>query len=90
LKNYRCKTCERQFSADATNRLISAEHRAEIENLLSERISLRGICRAVGVSLTWLWHFMVACGTDHFHVRLPASPAKVWLYELEAEADEPS
>jgi transposase-like protein len=92
-QNHLCKTCERQFSADATNRLISAERRAEIENLLRERISLRGICRAVGLSLTWLLHFMVACLAtcpDHLHVRLPASPAKVWLHELEVKADEPS
>ena len=53
-QNHLCKNCERQFSAGAENLLISSERRAEIENLLRERISLRGICRAVGVSLTWL------------------------------------
>ena len=86
-----CENCERQFSAEGTNRLISAERRAEIANLLRERLSLRGICRAIGVSLTWLLHFMVECFAtcpDHLHVRLPASPAKVWIYKLEAEADE--
>jgi insertion element IS1 protein InsB len=90
-QNYLCKTCERQFSADATNRLISAERRAEIENLLREHLPLRRIFRAVGVSLTWLLHFMVECFAtcpDHLHVRFPASPAKVWIYKLEAEADE--
>ena len=46
-QNYQCKECERQFSAGANNRLISPER---IENLLRERISLRGICRAVDVS----------------------------------------
>src|SRR5688500_17366738 len=60
-QNHLCKNCERQFSASAENRLISAERRADIANLLRERISLRGICRAVGVSLTWLLHFMVEC-----------------------------
>ena len=25
---------------------------------------------------------------DHLHLRLPARPAKVWIYKLEAEADE--
>jgi transposase-like protein len=58
-KNHMCTNCERQFSARAANRLIAAERRAEIANLLRERLSLRGICRAVGVSLTWLLHFMV-------------------------------
>lgn len=32
-----------------------------LESLLRERISLRGICRAVGVNLPWLFHFMVEC-----------------------------
>ena len=31
-----------------------------VEHLLRERLSRRGICRAVGVSLTWLLQFMVA------------------------------
>jgi transposase-like protein len=59
-----CKTCARQFSAEANPQLISQERRAVIEHLLRERLSLRGICRAVGVSLTWLLHFMVEvlCG----------------------------
>lgn len=90
-QNHLCKQCERQFSAGAENHLISAERRADIENLLRERISLRGICRAVGVSLTWLWHFMVECFAacpDHLRLRLPANPNKVLIYKLEAEADE--
>jgi len=90
-QNHLCKNCERQFSAGADNLLISSERRAEIANLLRERLSLRGICRAVGVSLAWLLHFMVECVAtcpDHLHVRLPTSPAKVLLYKLEAEADE--
>ena len=62
-----------------------------IEQLLCERISLRGICRAVGVSLTWLLHFMVerfAACPDHLHVQLPVSPTTVVLRQLEAESDE--
>ena len=58
---------------------------------LRERVSLRGMCRAVGVSLPWLLHCMVECFATcpaHLHARLPASPAKVWVYKLEAEADE--
>ena len=34
---------------------------------------------------------MVECltnGPDHFHVRLPARPANVLIYQFEAEADE--
>ena len=90
-QHHLCKNCERQLSAGATNRLIAAERRAEIASLLRERLSLRGICRAVNVSLTWLLHFMVECFAscpEHLHLRLPARPAKVWMYKLEAEADE--
>jgi insertion element IS1 protein InsB len=45
----------------------------------------------VGVSLTWLLHFMVECFTacpDDLHVQLPTRPTAVVLSRLEAEADE--
>jgi hypothetical protein len=45
--------------ARAEDRIISYEQRTLIEHLLRERLSRRGLCRAVGVSLTWLLHFMV-------------------------------
>ena len=61
-QNHYCKACERQFSASAEPSIIPHEQRTLIESLLRERISLRGICRAVGVSLTWLLHFMVEWG----------------------------
>ena len=90
-QNHQCKACGRQFVASAEDRIISYEQRTLIEHLLCERLSLRGICRAVGVSLTWLLHFMVerfvAC-PDHLHVQLPVSPTDVVIRRLEAEADE--
>src|SRR5919109_91152 len=90
-QNHQCKACERQFGATAEDHRISEAQRTTIERLLCERISLRGICRAVGVSLTWLLHFMVerfAACPKHLHVRLPAGPTDVVLQRLEAEADE--
>jgi hypothetical protein len=70
---------------------ITPEQRLRIEPLLRERISLRGICRAVGVSLTWLLPCMAegltAC-PDALHVQLPARPTAVGMSSLEAEADE--
>jgi insertion element IS1 protein InsB len=90
-QNYQCKACGRQFVASAEDRIIADEQRTLIEHLLHERISLRGICRAVGVSLTWLLHFMVerfvAC-PEHLHVQQQASPTGVIIRQLEAEADE--
>jgi IS1 family transposase/transposase-like protein len=90
-QKHQCKACGRQFVASAEERIIASEQHTLVEHLLRERISLRGICRAVGVSLTWLLHFMVerftAC-PNHLHVQLPVSPTTAVLRQLEAEADE--
>ena len=53
-QNHPCKTCPRQFVQCCEQYLISDDKRGLIERLLVERISLRGICRAVGVTLKWL------------------------------------
>jgi transposase-like protein len=85
-QNYQCKACERQFVANAEERLISDEQCTLIEHLLRERISLRGICRAVGVSLTWLLHFIVerfAACPDDLHIRIPRRPTDVMLRRLD-------
>ena len=90
-QNHQCKACERQLSATTDDHLIADERRTRVEHLLRERISLRGICRAVGVSLTWLLHCMVECFTacpEDLHVQLPARPTTVVMSRLEAEADE--
>jgi insertion element IS1 protein InsB len=90
-QNYQCKACGRQFVVSTEERIIVSEQRTLIEHLLCERISLRGICRVVGVGLTWLLHFMVerfAACPDHLHAQLPVNPTDVVLRRLEAEADE--
>ena len=90
-QNHQCKACERQFVATAEDRSIADEQRTLIAHLLRERISLCGICRAVGVSLTWLLHCMIECLAtcpDHLHVELPEEPTDVVIRQLEAEADE--
>jgi transposase-like protein len=58
-QHHQCKACGRQCVASAAGCIIPDEQRTLIEHLLRERISLCGICRAVGVSLTWLLRFMV-------------------------------
>jgi hypothetical protein len=70
---------------------VSAEEHTVIVYLLRERISLRGICRVVGVSLTWLLRFMAegfAACPDHLDAQLPVGPIDVVIRRLEAEADE--
>jgi polygalacturonase len=90
-QNHQCKACRRQFVASANGRIISDEQRTLIEHLLQECISLCGICRTVGVRLTWLLPFMVerfmAC-PEHLHVQQTASPTDVVIRHLEAEAEE--
>src|ERR671929_2344470 len=81
-QNHQCKACGRQFVVDATNRVIIEEQRALVERLLCEKISLHGICRAIGVSIRWLMDFMVACFAavpDHLHVQPVASSREVLL-----------
>ena len=56
-----------------------------------ERISLRGICRAVGVTLKWLLGFLVQCFEalpDHLHVQPVSNTSDVLIQRLEVEADE--
>ena len=90
-QNHQCKMCGRQFVVDATNRVIDAEHRSLGERWLGEKISLHGICRALGVSMRWLMDFMVArfpAVPAHLHVQPVASSCNVVLGCLEVEADE--
>ena len=56
-----------------------------------ERISLRGICRAVGVTLKWLVGFLVQCFETrpaHLHVQPVRRTQDVVIQRLEVEADE--
>ena len=58
-QNYHCHDCGRQFVQCCEQYLIADDKRSLIERLLLERLSLRGICRAVGVTLKWLLGFLV-------------------------------
>jgi insertion element IS1 protein InsB len=58
--------------------------------LLVERIALRGICRAVGVSLKWLLSFLVQCFEalpDHLHVQPVTGNQHVVMRQLEVQAE---
>jgi len=71
--------------------VITEEQRTLVERLLCEKISLHGICRAVGVSIRWLMGFIAArfaALPDHLHVRPVAAPRDVLMGGLEVEADE--
>ena len=89
-QNHRCKACGRQFVGQFEQRRVSAEHRALIERLLKERLSLRGICRAVGVGMKWLMGFLVRCyraAPVHLNVQSVQRGDSLLVHALEAEAD---
>src|SRR5262245_32892373 len=89
-QNHHCKACGRQFVLQAANRVMSEEQRTLVERLLCEKISLHGICRAVGVSIRWLMGFIVArfaALPDHLHVQPVSCTRDVLIQRLEVEAD---
>jgi insertion element IS1 protein InsB len=89
-QNHHCHDCGRQFVQCFEQYLIAEDKRALIERLLVERIALRGICRAVGVTLKWLLGFLVQCVEalpDHLHVQPLTGHGTVMLRRLEVEAD---
>lgn len=90
-QNHKCKACGRAFVLVRENHVITAEQRAVIERLLLERISLRGICRVIGVGLRWLLAFMVerfTAAPDELYIQPTAGTQRVILQRLEAEMDE--
>jgi insertion element IS1 protein InsB len=85
------KACGHQFVVYADNRAIAEDQRTLVERLLLEKISLHGICRAVGVSIRWLMDFMITrfkALPDHLHVQPVTSPRDVLMGRLDVEADE--
>ena len=92
-QNHHCHDCGRQFVRCFAQYLIADDTRELIERLLLERISLHGICRAVGVGLKWLLGFLVHCVEalpDHLHVQPATCHGNVMIRRLEVEADEMS
>jgi insertion element IS1 protein InsB len=92
-QNHLCKACGRQFVKCFEQYLISDNIRALIERLLLERISLRGICRAVGVGFKWLLGFLVQCFEalpEHLYAQPVTYHGNILIRRLEVEADEMS
>ena len=80
-----------QFVDGFEQYLVSDDTRALIERLLLERLSLRDLCRAVGVGLKWLLGVLVTCFEDlpeHLNGRPITGNTDVMIQPLEVEADE--
>ena len=54
----KCNDCGMQFVENPENKVISQEERERVDKLLLERVSLRGICRTVCVSMPWLLQYI--------------------------------
>ena len=89
-QNHQCKACGQQGGLDTGSRVIAEEQRRLVELLRCEKISLHGMCRAVGVRIRWLMRLLVPCFAalpDHLHVQPVAAPRDGILGWLEVEAD---
>jgi insertion element IS1 protein InsB len=88
-QNYRCRSCGRQFVPDSQR--IDDATRVLVKKLLLERLSLRGICRVLSISLAWLLQFMTEVYDqlpDDLCVREVSPERRLQLLRLAAEADE--
>jgi len=57
-QNHASNECDRPFVENPRNQ-FTASDKETIDKLLLERLSLRGICSAMGVSLTWLMVYII-------------------------------
>jgi len=90
-QNHQGQSCGRQFVVDVAKRVIDAAPHSVVEHLFCEKISLHGICRALGVSIHGLRDFLGArfiAAPDHLHVQPIASSWDIILRCLEVEAEE--
>src|SRR5574342_446634 len=90
-QNYQCRRCGREFIRELDRDPITPEQQELVKKLLLERISLRGICRVVGVSLGWLLTFLVSLYEElpeHLNVSLEQRDNHVLMQRLEVAADE--
>jgi IS1 family transposase len=90
-QNHQCRRCGQEFILELDREPVSPEQQALVKKLLLERISLRGICRVVGVSLDWLLAFLVSLYgelPDHLNVSLEHVDNHIIIQRLEVEADE--
>src|SRR5512144_2923761 len=90
-QSHRCQAYGRQFVLPFEQRLVWAQERALIKRWLGERLSLHGICRAVGMTMRWLMGFIMEGYTsapDNLNVQWHERPVGVGWRCLDVEADE--
>jgi insertion element IS1 protein InsB len=94
-QRYKCKSCQRQFVEDGWKWFVSASTKSVIGRLLLERLSLQGICRACGVSMSWLMQLLGKLYESQpadLNVKIEqqkqASQGRTYLKMMKVEVDE--
>jgi len=84
-QNHRCRHCKRQFVERQPKKVFTTEQ--VMEHLLVERVSLRGICRVLSVSMGWLTARVQRLWAEQAY-DLPIgklSAAQIKLFAIEAD-----
>ncbi len=87
-QNYKCSFCARQFVLNPKNNSIPEEMRGLVDRLLLERLSLEGICRAPGVSQSWLLQYISQLYRDlpnDLNITIPNNFEVVLLTRVQAD-----
>jgi transposase-like protein len=58
VPSFRCKGCGRRFVADPKKGPVGDDRKELVRRLLAERLSLRAIARATGLSRSWVQGFV--------------------------------
>ena len=69
--NFRCRGCSRCFVERPKRGPVPDATKALVRRLLLERVSLRGVARATGLSRSWLQRFV----NDLYRDKTPWEPA---------------
>lgn len=83
-QNHKCKNCGRQFVENSEKKQIAKFIKETIDKLLLEKISLAGICRATGVSESWLQNYVNA-KLEAVPRRIEVSPKKPGKLTIECD-----
>lgn len=90
-----CKKCETYFVEHGQDWFISQKERNMIDRLLLEKISLRGICRVMQVSLSWLMNYVNEKNSKlsedlyyHFSNKYKREKGRLYVRMVPLQADE--
>ena len=89
-RRFKCSDCKKHITQDGHSWFINASQLKLIDKLLLERISLRGICRVLEISLTWLLCYIkkwYGSQSDDLNYRIPTN-STITLKLIDSELDE--